>query len=129
MKPQASENMNISNSMHQHPSMAAASEGRRWHRASLNAARERLVEFIEMLRQLPRRDDTHTLSMNLFAAFERWCRFELPQGYHLEFGRQIAKACRDGRLPFEKAPIGRASLAAYIGLDPELLDDLMMASR
>lgn len=129
MNPQASENMNISNPMHQHPSMTAGSEGWRWHRASLNAARERLVEFIEMLRQLPRRDNTHTLSMNLFAAFERWCSFELPQGYQLEFGRQITKACSDGRLPFEKTTIGRASLAAYEGLDPELLDALMLASR
>jgi len=117
------------NTMLQAPSVTGSAEGRRWHRAILNAARERLVEFIEILQQLPRRDGTHTLSMNLFAAYERWCRFELPQGYQLEFGRQIAKACRDGRLPFEKTTIGRASLSAYEGLDPELLDALLLASR
>lgn len=129
MNPETSEKLNAAIPISHHPSMTAASEGWRWHRVSLNAARERLAEFIDLLRQLPHRDGTHTLSMNLFAAFERWCRFELPQGYHLEFGRQITKACRDGRLPFEKATVGRASLAAYEGLDPELLDALMLASR
>ena len=129
MNQETNENQGIANPLNRHPSVTSASEGRRWHRSSLNAARERLVEFIEILQQLPRCDKTHTLSMNLFAAFERWCRFELPQGYQLEFGRQITKACRNGRLPFEKTTIGRASLAAYEGLDPELLDALMLASR
>jgi hypothetical protein len=61
--------------------------------------------------------------MDLYAAFAGTCGIDLPAGFQIEFGRQINKACRDGRLPFRRKAVTRASIAAWEGLDES---DLMM---
>lgn len=95
------------------------------HREDVANAQASLQSFIECLRQLPYRDGTCMLSMDLYAVFTGCCGIDLPKGFQTEFGRQINKACRDGRLPFKRKTVGRASLAAYEGLDALLLPALM----
>jgi hypothetical protein len=101
-----------------HPTMQ-----RREHREEVARAQKSLQSFIECLRQLPYREGTYTLSMDLYAAFEANCGIDLPEGFQIEFGRQINKACRDGRLTFRRKTVTRASIAAWEGLDES---DLMM---
>lgn len=98
---------------------------RKQHKEEVAKAQRSLQMLIESLRQLPFKEGVHTLSMDLFAAFEGSCGVDLPKGFHMEFGRQFNKACRDGRLPFKRRTAGRASLAAYEGLDFSLLPELM----
>lgn len=95
------------------------------HREEVAKAQASLQRFIEFLRQLPFKEGVNTLSMDLFKVFEYSCGIDLPLGFHFEFGRQISKACRDGRLPFKRRTVGRGSLAAYEGLDSSLLPVLM----
>ena len=97
----------------------------RIHREEVARAQKSVQSFIECLRRLPYRDGIYTLSMDLYAAFEANCGIDLPIGFQIEFGRQFNKACRDGRLPFRRRAVGRASLAAYEGLDSSLLPVLM----
>lgn len=96
---------------------------RRQHREEVTRAQKSLQSFIECLRQLAYREGTYTLSMDLYAAFEANCGIDLPEGFQIEFGRQINRACRDGRLPFLRKTVTRASIAAWEGLDES---DLML---
>lgn len=89
---------------------------RRQHKEDVARAQKSVQSFIECLRQLPYREGTHTLSMDLYAAFEANCGMDLPRGFQIEFGRQINKACRGGRLPFRRKTVSRASIAAWEGL-------------
>lgn len=109
----------------QHPAMMDRKHEKQQHRQAVTRAQVSLQSFIECLQQLPYRDGTYMLSMDLYAVFAGCCGIELPHGYQTEFGRQITKACRDGRLPFNRKTVGRASLAAYDGLDALLLPALM----
>ena len=92
------------------------------HREQVAQAQASLQRFIEFLRQLPFKNGTHTLSKDLFAVFDYCCGIDLPRGFWREFGRQFNKACRDGPLPFKRRKVGRASLAAYEGLDFSMLE-------
>lgn len=109
----------------QHPLMMGGKREKQQHRYAVTRAQASLQSFIECLRQLPHRDGTHMLSMDLYAVFAGCCGIDLPHGFQTEFGRQITKACRDGRLQFKRKTVGRASLAAYGGLDALLLHSLM----
>ena len=102
---------------------------RRIHREEVALAQNCLQSFIEWLRHLPYHEGAFTLSMDLYGAFEANCGIDLPQGFQIEFGRQINKACRDGRLPFKRKTVTRASLAAYDGLDLLELVDLSLVDR
>jgi len=95
------------------------------HREDVAKAQASLQSFIECLRQFPYSGGTRILSMDLYATFTGCCGIDLPKGFQTEFGRQITKACRDGRLPFKRKTVGRASLAAYEGLDALMLPALM----
>jgi len=95
------------------------------HQEELANARRSLHSFIEFLRQLPFKEGVYTLSMDLYAVFVACCGIDIPKGFQIEFGRQFNRACRDGRLPFKRRTVGRASLAAYEGLDSSLLPVLM----
>lgn len=109
----------------QHLLMADRKREKQQHRQAVTRAQASLQSFIECLQQLPYRDGTYMLSMDLYAVFAGSCGIDLPHGFQTEFGRQITKACRDGRLPFKRKTVGRASLAAYDGLDALLLPALM----
>lgn len=105
-----------------HALTSTAFHQRMLHREQVAKAQESLQSFIEFLRQLPFKEGTYTLSMDLFAVFEYCCGIDLPRGFWSEFGRQFNKACRDRRLPFKGRKVGRASLAAYEGLDSSMLE-------
>lgn len=98
---------------------------RRQHQEEVANAQKSLQSFIKCLRQLPYRDGTHMLSMDLYAVFEGCCGIDLPLGFQIEFGRQFNKACLDGRLPFRRKTVEHARLAAFVGLDPGLMYALM----
>lgn len=98
-------------------------EHRRLHREEVARAQKSLQSFIECLRRLPYREGAYTLSIDLYAAFETSCGIDLPIGFQIEFGRQINKACRDGRIPFRRKTVTRGSIAAWDGLDES---DLML---
>lgn len=124
MKKQEEADMTLKNLDMKHPMRVVRRKELKSHRANVAAAQGRLREFISKLQQLPLHDGATTLSMDLFSIFERWCEIDLPMGFQTEFGRQINKACRDRLLPFRRKTVGRASLAAYDGLDRLLLAEL-----
>lgn len=95
---------------------------RRQHREAVAKAKFLVQKFIEVLSQLQRQEGNYVLSMDLYAAFERFCGIDLPDRFQIEFGRQISKACRSGQLPFQRTIHGKASLAAYDGIDPAELE-------
>lgn len=98
----------------------------KWRRREEVAkAKKSLQSFIAFLSELPFVPGKRMLSMDLYSAFEGCCGIELPLGFQIEFGRQISKACREGRLPFRRKTVTRASLAAWEGLDESILWCLM----
>ena len=121
----------VANTAHHHqeapmsPVMTDIKREKQQHRDDVARAQKSLQSFIECLQQLPYCEGTRILSMDLYTVFTGCCGVEVPQGFQTEFGRQINKACRDGRLPFRRKTVGRASLAAYAGLDSQLLPALM----
>ena len=94
---------------------------KRRRRELVAKAKTRAEEFITLLGTLPYREKAHTLSMDLISLFEKFCGFDLPEKFSIEFGRQISKACRAGKLPFERSTFGRASLAGFKGIDSDLV--------
>lgn len=108
--------------MRHHALTSTAYHQRMLHREQVAEAQASLQSFIKFLRQLPFKEGTYTLSMDLFAVFEYCCGIELPRGFQIEFGRQFNAACRDGRLPFKRRKVRRARLAAYDGLDFSMLE-------
>ncbi len=94
----------------------------KWKRSEEVAkARKSLQSLIALLSGLPHVPGKYMLSMDLYAAFRGSCGTELPLGFQIEFGRQINRACRDGRLPFRRKTVTRASIAAWEGLDESQL--------
>ena len=91
------------------------------HRELVAKSKTHTQEFISILSTLPFRENSYTLSMDLISLFERFCGFDLPDGFSIEFGRQISMACRCGKLPFERRTFGRASLAGFRGIEADLV--------
>jgi hypothetical protein len=91
------------------------------HRELVAQAQDRAQDFIKVLATLPYREKSHALTMDLISLFERFCGFDLPNGFTIEFGRKVNKACRDGLLPFQRRTFGRASLAGFKGIDADIL--------
>jgi len=107
------------------PVLTDSKHAKQQHRKDVAAAQTKLQNFIALLQHLPFYDGVKTLSMDLYVFFESWCGVDLPEGFNIEFGRQITKACKEGRLPFERKTTGRASLATYKGLDLMLLKPML----
>lgn len=97
----------------------------RTHGKAVAEAQRLLGGFLVILQQLGHQGGAYMLSMDLFAAFEHFTGIDLPSGFNREFGRQVNKACSDGRLPFRRTNKGQARLAAYQGIDMVNLRQVM----
>lgn len=111
------------------PLVAAATSGRRDHVEQVARAQTHLHAFIAFLERVPFQEKTFALSMDLYALFKEFCGEDLPPGFALEFGRQVNRACRCGRLPFKRSLRTRASLAAFDGIDSNLLREALRAAK
>jgi len=99
-----------------------------YHRELVRKAMIRVEEFIGILANVPSKENSHMLTMDLVVLFEQFCGFDLPERFAIVFGKKINKACLDGLLPFKRGLFGRASLAGFKGIDARLLLNALKAA-
>jgi len=99
------------------------------HRGLVARSQTMLHEFIRTLSRLRYVEGKRSLTADITFLFEQHCGFDLPDNFSQEVGRQINKAIRDGRLPFTWGLFGRGSHAGYKGLDLDMLEEALAASR
>lgn len=104
-------------------------EAERLHRDLVARSQAMLQEFIQVLSRLPYVEGTKALTADITFLLEQHCGFDLPDNFAQEVGRQINKAIQGGRLPFLRGLFGRGSHAGYKGLDLDLLEEALAASR
>lgn len=99
------------------------------HRELVARSQVRLQEFIRILSHLPYAEGKKALTADITFLIEQHCGFDLPDNFSQEVGRQINKAIREGHLPFVWGLFGRGSHAGYKGIDLDLLEEALAASK
>lgn len=103
------------------PAAPIEASARSKRRAEVAIAQDRLDTFIALLARLPMSDHGYILSMDAYAAFERFAAMDLPSGFNLEFGRRINRACQVGKLSFRRVLKEKPRLAAFHGVEQRAL--------
>lgn len=93
----------------------------RRRRRAPSPAQEALQWFITILKQVPFTEGAYMLSMDLFMTFLDHTEVDIHPGFMREFGRQVTRACQEGRLPFKRTIKTKARLAAFEGIDATVL--------